>query len=275
MGNNIQTYKSRGFFITWLLFAHIACAVSSFAITADDIIPISADREKRMGDSIARQVEKKFEEVDDPLVQKRFEDIGKRLAPVCERQEFIYRFKVLKADENEEKEKFFNAFALPGGYVYIFDAMMEVLKTDENIAGVTAHELAHISARHSVERLQSSLGVNALMLLAIVTSGSGRTVAEANMALASLMSAYSREAEIEADKLSVKYLKSAGFDPDGALGSLMMLQKLRKDGPERKYIYFKSHPYLSERISAVRTEMQGYADFDSYINTPKDENGFY
>ena len=259
-------------FIVCLLFAGVIGAGFSEAISGKDIIPISTEKEKRMGESIAREVEKKFDEVDDPLVQKRFEDIGRRLAGICDRQDLIYRFKVLKAKGN--KEKYYNAFALPGGYVYIFDALTEVLKTDDKIAAVTAHEIGHISSRHSVERLRSSLGVNVLMILALAVARDGRTVAEANQALAQLMMAYSREDEFEADRLSVKYVKKAGFNAEGVLESLLTLRELRKKGREMRYTFYKSHPYLSERIAAARTEIKGYTDFDSYINLPEKKEDF-
>jgi len=235
---------------------------------------VSKDKEKKMGDSIAKRVEEKFDEVDDPLIQKRFEDIGKRLAKVCDRQDFVYHFKVLKAKEDEPKEKYYNAFALPGGYIYMFDALIEVLETDDKIAAVTAHELGHICARHSVKRLQGSLGTSALMILAIATAQDSRTVAKANQALGQLMMAYSREDELAADVLSVQYVKDAGFNPEGVLGSLETLQRLRKEGRELRYRYFKSHPYLSERIATVRSEIKGYVDFDSYINLPEKDEDF-
>lgn len=254
-------------FIICLVFSSIIVGGFGHAITGKDVIPISSEKEKKMGRSIAKEVEKKFNEVDDPLVQKRFEEIGKKLARVCDRQDLVYYFKVLKAEG--DKEKYYNAFALPGGYVYIFDALMEELGTDDKIAAVIAHELGHISSRHSIKRLRSSLGASVLMILAMATARDGRTVAKANEALHQLMMAHSREDEFEADKLSIKYVKKAGFDRKGVLGSLVTLQKLRKKGPEMRYIFYKSHPYLSERIAAVRTEIKGYTDFDSYINLPR------
>ena len=235
---------------------------------------VSKDKEKQMGDSIAKQVEEQFDETDDPLVQKRFEDIGRRLAGVCDSQDFVYHFKVLKAKEGDAKEKYYNAFALPGGYIYMFDALMEILETDDRIAAVTAHELAHITARHSVKRLQGSLGTSALMLLAIVAAKDGRTVAKANEALGQLMMAYSREDELEADIISVRYTKEAGFNPEGVMGSLLVLKRLRKEGRDLRYRYYKSHPYLSERIATVRSEIKGYMDFDSYINLPEKDEDF-
>lgn len=249
----------------------LACFESFAAI--DDVIPISVEKEKNIGASVAKQVETKYKEVDDPLIQKRFEEIGERLAAVCDRQELVYHFKVLKAGEGE-REDYYNAFALPGGYVYMFEPLIEFMETDDKIAAVTAHEIGHVNAKHSVKRLQGSLGANALMILAAVAAQDGRAVAEANEAVTQLMMAYSREDEIEADKLSVKYVKAAGFNPDGVMESLLTLQEWRKEGPERKYTSYRTHPYLSERIATARSDIRGYTDFDSYINLPEQKDKF-
>lgn len=265
----IQINKIFFIVILCLFFCFFAETNCNKSLGQNEIILIPTEKEKSIGISIAKQVESKYEDVDDPLIQERFEKIGKKLARVCDRQDLTYHFKVLKAKEGKKRENFVNAFSLPGGYVYIFDVFIEVLETDEKIAAVTAHEIAHISARHAVKRLQGSIGLNALMALAIVAARDGAAVAEANEALNQLMLAYSRDDEFEADKLSIKYLKDAGFDPNGVLESLEGLRDLRKKGAIRRYIYYKTHPYLSERIAAARTEIQGYMDFDSYINLPE------
>ncbi len=239
----------------------------------DDIMPISSEKEKAVGASVAKQVEKQYEDVDDPLVQKRLEELGKRLVPVCDRQELVYHFKVLKKGEGE-KEDYYNAFALPGGYVYMFEPLMEFMETDDKIAAILAHELGHINARHSVKRMQGMLGINALMILAAVASKDGRTVAYTNEAITQLMMAYSREDEFEADRLSVKYTRKAGFDPRGVMDSLLALKKWRKEGKAQKYTYYRTHPYLSERISMARSAIQGYTDFDGYINLPEKKDKF-
>lgn len=231
----------------------------------DELILISTEKEKKIGASVAKAVKKKYKEADDPLVQKRFQRLGQRIAEVCERQDLAYHFSVLKAEDEMEG---YNAFALPGGYVYIFDTLMDYLGDDDEIAAVTAHEIAHINAKHTVKKLQSAYGMNALLVLAVVASQDPRQVNEAANALGQLMMAYSRQDEFEADELSVRYTKKAGFDPEGVVKSLEKLQKLRKKGPLMKFIPVRSHPYLSERIAKARAEVAGEMDFKSYINLP-------
>jgi predicted Zn-dependent protease len=152
----------------------------------------------------------------------------------------------------------------------MFEPLLEVLGTDENIAAVVAHEIGHICGRHAVKRLQGSLGLNALMILAAAASRDGRTVQDTNEAIAQLMMSYSREDEFETDRLSVKYMQKAGMDPNAVLKSMKVLKNMRGKGKERKYTYYRSHPYLSQRIAAARTEIKGYTDFDSYINMPQE-----
>jgi len=234
----------------------------------DELIFISTEQEKIMGANVARQVDKRFKEVDDPLVQKRIEDIGGKIGNACERKDVIYRFKVLKSEEKDN----YNAFSLPGGYVYIFDTLLGKLKSDDDIAAILAHEVAHVAAKHSIKQLQTAMGVNALMILGIGMQTDGRTFATAGEALTQLMMSYSREAEVDADALSVKYLKDAGYNPDSVLNALLMLRELRKKSPIRTYMYYRSHPYLSERIARVKSEIKGSMDFESYINIPKDES---
>jgi predicted Zn-dependent protease len=195
-------------------------------------------------------------------VQKRVEEIGRRLAAGTDRKSIIYHFTVL-TDEGDDN---FNAFAVPGGYIYIFDDMVEKLGTDDKIAAVLAHEMGHVEAKHSVKRMQGSLGATLLMLLGSRVATDGRDIAKANAAIGQLMMSYSRHDERQADELSVKYLKKAGFDPAGAVQSLKVLKKLRKKGPMMKYSHYRSHPYVSERISHLKNTIKGYTDFDSYIN---------
>lgn len=277
---DIKSDKQRRFmgrrFLAILLLVSIPLQVGFFgkgynkATQKDELIFISTEREKKIGASIARQVEEQFEETDDPLLEKHIEGIGKRIAEACERKDIIYRFKVLKAKREDD----YNAFALPGGYVYAFDALIEKLKNDDEIAAILAHETGHIAAKHSIKKLQSSMGVNALMLLGIGMGTDSRTFAEAGNALNQLMMSYSREAEVEADKLSVRYVKRAGFDPESVINVLEMLQTLRKKGPIRRYMHYKTHPYLSERLAKAKIEVRGEMDFDSFINLPEEEENF-
>jgi predicted Zn-dependent protease len=238
------------------------------ATEEEELIFIPTAKEKNMGRNIDKSVKEHFKLSVDPLVQKRIEEIGNKLANGTDRKNIVYHFTVL----NHEEDECYNAFAAPGGYIYIFDDLVEVLETDDKIASVLAHEMGHVEARHSVKRLQTSLSTALLILLGSQIPRESGSLNAANSALAQLMMAYSRHDEFQADELSVKYMKKAGYDPEGVIQSLKTMKKIRKKGKLMKYSYYRSHPYLSERIAHAKRAIKGYTDFDSYINiVPRDD----
>jgi len=236
----------------------------------EDIVFMSTDGEVNLGDSLSKSVEKKFQVVEDEALQKRVSDIGQRIASACDRKDIIYHFMVIdvKEEDRKDEEPIINAFALPGGYVYVFKDLCDKVKDDGELAGVIAHEVGHIVARHSAKRLQASFGYNILMVLASQTERDRRNVGKAYSAINSLMRAYSREDETFADTLAVKYNKKAGFNPEGVVTFLERLLEIQNKKPERRYISGRTHPYLSIRISKAKQEVHGKMDFTDYINIP-------
>ncbi|MFC1594549.1 Maf family nucleotide pyrophosphatase [Candidatus Omnitrophota bacterium] len=236
------------------------CATEyNVATGREDVFFYSSDREVRLGRSIAKQFEKEYEPVQDIELQDRLQRIGQDIAAVCDRQEIRYYFKVVGEDE-------INAISLPGGYVYIFQGLMDKLESDDEIAAILAHEVAHIVARHSIKKLQAALGMNLLNLVLIPTT-SPEFVHGANVAMASVFLEYSKEDEFLCDKLSVIYCKRAGYDPEGVV---TVLEKLLEHSEIRPFSYWRTHPYISERIAFARQEIHGQMGFRDYINVELD-----
>ena len=147
------------FAICSLPFALSGCATEyNVATQEEETYYYSADKEVQMGRSIAEQVEKEYKLTDDPLIQKRVEDIGRKIAGVCDRKEIDYHFKVLEGEE-------VNAFSLPGGFIYLNSALVEKAAGDDELAGVLAHEVGHVVARHSIKKLQAVQGYSILRVL--------------------------------------------------------------------------------------------------------------
>ncbi len=238
------------------------------ATKEDEFILVSTEREVRMGESISKNVVKRFGLAEDELVQNRVRAIGKKLVEFCDRKDITYHFTVLSGEDLKPEQKI-NAFALPGGYVYIFEAFVEKLETDDQVASVIAHEIGHIAAKHSVKRLQGSLGTMALKILATRMETDNETRARAHTAINLLMLAYSREDEFLADKLGVKYTRLAGFDPEGSVKVIEKLMEIQRNAPIRPYSGYRTHPYLAERKAIVRKEIHGHMDFVDFINMPE------
>jgi len=248
-----------------LIFAPPVFPEYNLATGEEENLFISKQKEINMGKSISKQVEKKYDADANYSNQEKIDLIGQKLAEVSDRKGLIYRFMVLDEEDVE------NAFALPGGYVYIFKALFEKLKDDE-IAAILAHEIGHIAARHSIKRLQSGLGYQILQVLVIAGAKDSYTRRKASLALGHLMLANSREHELEADALAVKYLEKAGYDPEAMLrviNKLIKWQMKHRTTPKR---YWYTHPYLSARRAAVNKELKGQLSFDDYVNVPDEES---
>lgn len=265
------------YFIVFLfvLVSAPACRAVEFETSTgqEDVVLMSTDGEVNLGDSLAKSVEKQFKVVKDAEAQTRVDGIGQKIAAVCDRKDIIYHFKVidLKERDKDPDRPMINAFSLPGGYVYVFKDLYDKMNDTDELAAVIAHEVGHIVARHGVKRMQSSYGATALMILATATSrNTGGQVGQAFEAISTLMMAYGREDELFADKMSVKYTRKAGYNPEGAVKVLQKLWDLEKKEPLHRYVDDKDHPYLSIRISKAKEEVNGKMDFKDYINMPED-----
>lgn len=219
----------------------------------------STDREVQMGRNVARQVEDQLKPAKDPLMTKRVQDIGKKIAAVCDRKDIDYHFEVVE-------DKDVNAFSLPGGYVYIYSGLIEKVDNDDELAGVISHEVGHIVARHSIKKLQGAQIYTLLRVLVSQVPSGGEVGAAADEAVTQIMLGYSRQDELLADQLGARYTKRAGYDPKGMLTFLQKLQKINKDKPLQPVNYYKTHPYVPDRIRVVREELGQHMNFDDYIN---------
>lgn len=249
------------FLLISLNFLPECAAEYNLATGKEETILFSTAKEVKLGRSIAQKIEKRFELSRDVQLQERLEEIGQKLVLVSDRKDIIYCFRVL---ENEEV----NAFALPGGYVYANTGLIEETKSDDELAGVLAHEIGHIVARHSVKRLQTALGYNLISMLALAVTRDARFKRGADLAFAQIMLGYSREDEFLADELAVKYMREAGYQPEAVISFLEKLRQLEKERPLRPLLpnWVRSHPYLPERIAAAKQSVYGKMDFGDYIN---------
>ena len=165
------------------------------------------DKEASIGASVALQVEKEMKFVQDVDVNERAEKILKEIIAVCDRQDLVYTIHVIDEDTK-------NAFSLPGGYVYIYKGLLDLMdkNKDDQLASVIAHEVSHIVAKHAMKRLQGAYGAMVLEGLAIA-SGNTAVAAGIDLTASSLLLKNSREDEFEADHLGIKYMRLVGYDP--------------------------------------------------------------
>jgi len=243
--------KPINFIFSILLIALVSGCVTIYnpATQQKETLLIDTQSEVALGRDMDREIQNKFKVLDNPQMQYRLNNIGSKVATVSDRQDLTYNFKIIK-------DKELNAFAVPGGFIYVNSALMNTANDDE-FAGVLAHEIGHIAARHSVKKLQATLGYQLIMSIALGISGK-QTMAKAMDIVFNLASlGYGRKDEFLADKLAVKYTKRAGFNP---YGIITFFEKLKKEaerrGPNFDLVFLSSHPPIEERIKNVKNEIE-------------------
>jgi septum formation protein len=226
----------------------------------------TTEDEQKVGDSVAREFEKLYQPLDDVALNTRVDRILARLAAVCDRKELIYSAKVVEPKEDKRKrnpEKEVNAVSLPGGYIYVFKDLADLIKSDDELAAVIGHEMGHITARHSMKRLQASHASLLLVLAAVPASPT--LAAGLSTAVDSMFLEFSQEDEMQADELGIKYMKSAGYDPQGMVKLLEKLQDYDRKQPIRPKSYGRTHPYTHERIANANRLTKGDLSFRDWV----------
>ena len=252
--------RAPGIILLWgCVFAAAGCASEyNLATGREERLLYGTEKEVSIGDAVARQVERNYKINHDLDINRRMEAILERLVPVVDRKDLVYTIRVIDEDK-------VNAVSLPGGYIYVFKGLIDKAENDEQIAGVIAHELGHITARHGIKRMQSAYGYAILQGLAIASQDADAVVG-VNAIYTSVFFAYSRRDEFEADRLGVKYMKKAGYDPQEMIKVLEILKKEEARAPLQPVNYFRTHPYLSERMGIVHQAITGELRFKDYLN---------
>lgn len=200
--------------------------------------------EYSIGKQLALKMEEKIPTTKDQQDNERLNEIGERLCKRLVNKTRKFKFCILSSRD-------INAFALPGGFIYITRQLYDMIKENPNeVAFVLAHEIMHVVEKHPFDRILSDYSIQ--IITNIIFKG-GPISAIANKAMTSfLRSTYSQDNELEADSYAVKLMYAANFDP---LASTTMLCKLKKDSPEKLpiYNYFISHPTIEDRIQKIES----------------------
>lgn len=253
--------KKVGVHILTLLvcFAFSGCTTEyNLATRQEESLLYGTEREKSIGAAVAQAVDKELPISSEIDANERVEKILERIVAVCDRQELVYTIKVIDEDK-------LNAISLPGGYIYVYKGLIDKVKSDDELASVIAHEVGHITAKHSMKRMQSVYS-DLLLQVAAVAAADGNFASGVNVALSSIFFAHAREAEFEADSLGIKYLKKAGYKPEATVSMLQLLKKEQDKEPSRPYSYWRTHPFLTQRIASAGKITDERLGFRQYLN---------
>ena len=223
----------------------------------NDFVMMSENQEIAVGRQADEQVKKQYQVFESKALQDYVNRVGQRLAKQSHRPGLHYRFAVLDSAE-------INAFALPGGYVYITRGIMAYLNSEAELAAVVGHEIGHVTARHGVRQQSAAQAANIGLTIASIfvpqiNTNLGQNLA--NLMGGALLSGYGREQELEADRLGAQYLARADYDPQAIISVLRVLKNqelkdielAKQEGREpRRYSgLFATHPDNDTRLKEV------------------------
>jgi len=214
---------------------------------------INEERERELGDRIAAQVNAQIPLVRDPALNRYVNDVGGVIARESGRPDVPYHFYIVNSPA-------VNAFALPGGHVYVNRGLIERTENVSELSAVLAHEIGHIAARHGAKMLERRLRTGSVVsILYNLFLGAEPEILDQRalqMGEAIWTASHSREAEMEADELAVEYLIGAGVDPDGMVTLLNGLLEEEKQTARPTLEWFSTHPMTQDRISLARKEIR-------------------
>ncbi|HEY7776161.1 MAG TPA: M48 family metalloprotease [Kineobactrum sp.] len=218
------------------------------------VVVMSQGKEARIGDEMYRKIVGDDAVYDDAELQAYVNRIGQRLAAQANRPDITFTFTVIDSPD-------INAFATPGGYVYVNRGLLSYLDSEAELAGVLAHEIAHITARHAARQRAGSITNQVLAVTAGVLTGSRQIMDSASMYGTELVRGYGREHELEADGLGARYMHLSGYEPDalleviGVLKDQEQFQRVRaKTAGKPAGTYhglYATHPRNDQRLQTV------------------------
>jgi beta-barrel assembly-enhancing protease len=238
------------FFARRAAAAALAVGLST-AAPASAINLFSERQEVELGRRSAAEAERQLPMLRDGEVESYVNGIVRRLASAAPGPRFPYQARVVNASD-------INAFALPGGYLYVNRGLIEAVRNEDELAGVLAHEMAHVAERHGTEQLTKAYGVQAGagILAQILAGRDGRLgVGEqviGSLGLNALMMKFSRDAENEADRVGAQTMARAGYDPLAMASFFDLLQQQRGRNPSAVSQFFSSHPSPANRSANIR-----------------------
>ncbi|MHA0796818.1 M48 family metalloprotease [Gilvimarinus sp. F26214L] len=236
-----------------------------------DFVLMSESREIEIGQEMHEKLMASAPIYEDEELQAYLEQVGQKVAENADRPDLDYTFTIIDSPD-------INAFALPGGFVYVNRGLLGYLQSEAQLAAVLAHEIGHITARHGVRRdtaqKGAGIGTGILSVLSVLTTGTNVVGDVANLYASAAVMGYGREMELEADRFGAQYLYNSGYDPQamveviGVLKNHERFMRLKaQDRGEKRQTYhgvFSSHPRNDERLRQVVGEAGKLAEGGEY-----------
>jgi predicted Zn-dependent protease len=219
-------------------------------------LAMTTEEEKKLGKKILLEMEKQVELVNDLTIHVFIDRIGYSIVREVGPTPFEFKFYVIKAQDP-------NAFAIPGGYIFVTSGLIVLAENEQEIAGVLGHEISHVTGRHIDQMIERSKRLNLATLAGMIAgilvggggAGSQAAAATAMAAGEALTLKYSREMETDADQNGLYRMVKAGYDPNGMVSFLSKIYRMSLSAPQIP-AYLQNHPAIEDRISLLENLLQ-------------------
>jgi predicted Zn-dependent protease len=249
-----------GILIFVVLFAQ-ACATNP--VTGKRELALSENWEVSAGAKYHQEILKQYQIYEDPELQEYVDDIGQRLAAKSHRPDLKFTFTLLDSPQ-------VNAFALPGGYVYVTRGIMSYMNREAHLAGVIGHEIGHVTGRHGAQRAAQQQVAGIASAAVAIGTGNSQLAQMSQMLGGALLKGYGRTQELESDRLGAEYIAKNNYDPEDMIGVIGILknqelfnaEKARSEGkePQAYHGVFASHPRNDQRLQQVILAAEKFRD---------------
>ena len=235
----------------------ILLCFSLFGSFIEEAYTMTTEEEKKVGKQIVLEIEGRVGMVRDLTLQTFIEKVGYSLVDQVGPTPFEFNFYVVNAQDP-------NAFAIPGGYIFVTTGLFVLAENEQEIAAVLSHEISHVTARHISQLIEKTKRLNIASMVAILAAmlaGRGGAGSQAGVALAAataqaLALKYTREMETDADQNSLHYLIKAGYDPNGMITFLNKIMRMSLALAPKIPPYLTTHPAIEDRLSLLENLMQ-------------------
>jgi beta-barrel assembly-enhancing protease len=218
-------------------------------------ISITADQEIQLGLASAPSMIEEYGGLHpDEKAQLFVKQVGQKVVKNSDAAKTPYQYDFHLLNDPEVV----NAFALPGGQVFITAALFNKLQSEDQLAGVLGHEIGHVVARHGAERIAKEELTQGLTGAAVVASGDYRTAQAAQMIAGLVNMSYGRDQELQADDLGVRFMTEAAYDPKALIGVMEILESV--SGGQRQPEFLSTHPSPENRIEKIKAAIEKYKD---------------
>ena|SRR5688572_28757453 len=235
-----------------LAAATLSSCATNPATGRREITLMSEAQEIALGKESDGQIRQEMGLYDDPELQRYVSDIGLRLARLSERPNLPWQFAVVD-------QAAVNAFALPGGFIYLTRGILPYLDTEAELAGVLGHEIVHVTARHAAQQYTRQIGGTVGLIALGVFVPAAQPFGQASQQVMGLLFLkYGRDDELQADSLGVRYSGLGNWDPEGVPGMLTTLGRLAEASGDRKGVpnFLSTHPEPLARVQEIRGEVE-------------------